>query len=276
MRCAGRESNDPKPLNARNVHTRVTPTRDDRVVLAVDKLLGLAADWWEAIGVWLSLLPISVYGFVQLRDAKRLRHEQSRPFVIADLHNRSILAILAIVNVGPTVARNLRVHLPDGMQSAARTDMEWLGSAAFVDGVKMLAPGQELRFWFDKFSDRQQAGLPMRIPVTLEYEGPDGESYGPEEYVLDLLAHGPALLPDKTMHDLVGEVAGIRTEMAKWTNRSNGLTIFGHNADRAHAREWRPMHVSKAKEIRDDGGLVAAARYLIRAWRKIVGLHQWG
>jgi hypothetical protein len=66
-----------------------------------------------------------------------------------------------------------------------------------------MAPGTAIRFWFDSFPKRKEADLPMRIPLDLEYDGPDGRHYGPEHYVLDLSAYGPALRPDKSIHELV-------------------------------------------------------------------------
>jgi len=71
------------------------------------------------------------------------------------------------------------------------------------------APGAAIRFWFDSFPKRKGADLPMRIPLDLEYDGPDGRHYGPERYVLDLSAYGPALHPDKRVPDLVEEVERI-------------------------------------------------------------------
>lgn len=171
-------------------------------------VLALSSDAWAALGVWVTLVPLSLFGIAQLRDAKRLRHEQTRPFVVAELHNRSILAILALVNVGPTVARNIRASLPEGLTSS-HGQLDWLDSPAFVDGVTNMAPGTAIRFWFDTFPKRRDAALPMRIPIELEYDGPDRRHYGPERYVLDLSAHAPALQPDKTIHDLVETVAGI-------------------------------------------------------------------
>lgn len=175
--------------------------------------LAISNEAWAALGVWVTLVPLAVFGILQLRDAKRLRHEETRPFIVAELQNRSILAILALVNVGPTVARNVRASLPNGLTSSHGA-LDWLDSPAFTDGVANMAPGTAIRFWFDSFPKRTEADLPMRIPLELEYEGPDGRHYGPERYVLDLSAYGPALQPDKNMHDLVEQVTRVDKSIA--------------------------------------------------------------
>lgn len=75
---------------------------------------------------------------------------------------------------------------------------------------------------------------------------------------------------------MVGEVTQIRQEIQKRTDGPRGLRVNTSDADRQRAREWRPMHVSKAKEVRATDGWRAALRYLTQELRKASGLIEWG
>ncbi len=239
-------------------------------------LLGWGAAEWEALGVWAVGLPLAVYGAWQLRDAHKLRHEQTRPFVIAEMSSRSILVILSVRNIGPTVARNVRVSLPEGFEPSGDGDASWKDSVAFTSGIATMAPKQEIRFYLDSFLRRVKSDLPMRIPVDIDYDGPDGKRhYGPEHFVLDLEAYGPAMQADNTMHDLVGEIKKVREELHKWTDGHQGLRVFSHDADRKRARDHRPLHYTKIVELRKSEGWVSAGRYAVQEFRRRFGLHEW-
>ncbi|MFV0307826.1 MAG: hypothetical protein ACK5OX_08795 [Desertimonas sp.] len=241
-------------------------------------MVAIGVNTWAMIGVWATIgvyVALAVFAWWQLQEARRLRAEQNRPFVVAELSMRSIIVNIAIRNVGNITARNVRVKLPTDLRCREGIPT-WADSPIFTSGLPTMPPGHRLRYFLDTFPERRDAGLPMRIAAILTYEGLDGRQYGPEEYIIDLDAYGPALQDDKGLHELVEEAKRIRTEMQAWTQGKRGLAVHVSDADKAEARNWRPEHVSSVVKLRREKGWQAAVGYVIAQVRRELGLHEWG
>ena len=91
-------------------------------LLAERSFVWVRTSEWEAIGVWITgLLTIGLlsYAALQLRHAREVRDDQTRPYIIVDFSFRSVLVELSVKNIGQTPARNVRVKLADELTSAA-------------------------------------------------------------------------------------------------------------------------------------------------------------
>lgn len=123
-------------------------------------------------------------------EARELRREQARPFVVAEMVPDFIITF-RVRNVGQTLARNVRISwdvFPTVTANFA-SDPVWAGpdaSVLFRDGVPFLPPGQEVSTLFDHFPDRIDKNLDMQFKVTVSYEDFNESNCYEETFFLDL------------------------------------------------------------------------------------------
>jgi hypothetical protein len=188
--------------------------------LADRTFLGWRADTWSAFGVWMTIVvyvALAWFAYKQLKEARRLRIEQTRPFVIVDVAFRSVLIQLSVRNIGRTAAKDLSVGFDESLTSSLG-DLDWQHSVAFTSGIPLMAPGRELRFLLDSYPGRLDESHPMLIRGSVTYSGPVDHKRPRycEPFVIDLSTYEGALLPDKGTQELVDEVENVRKELAKW------------------------------------------------------------
>lgn len=236
--------------------------------IAVSAAESAAAAAWATFAV---LVVTALFAWRQVREAARLRREQTRPFVIIHYEFRSVLIQLAIRNVGKTVARNVRISFDRPLQSKQFGDEKFASMAVFTDGIPNLAPGQEIRIHFDHFPNRVQAGLPMRYVASVTYDDHQGRRLPSDEFVLDLSPYIQAARSPKGLHELVESVEEVRKELAKWTDGSRGLLVNAVNRTRTRRRDERPYRVGETLRVRRTNGWAAAARHLLDDWRRREG-----
>jgi hypothetical protein len=178
---------------------------------ATRTFLSLNLSEWAAVSVIIGVGVSLLVGSGQLRQVRRIRDEQTRPFIIVDFHFRSILASLSVRNVGQTAAEDVRVFLDQPVSSTVMTDVNWQHSGLFADGVPLFAPGREMRFVLDVMSERIESGLPMTFTGRVEYWRPDhGGRQLVERFSLDLTVFANSQLAPKDLSDLADEVERIR------------------------------------------------------------------
>jgi hypothetical protein len=66
-----------------------------------------SASAWSAL-TFLVLAAAAVFAWFQVREAQRLRKEQTRPFVLVDFDAWSTIVEIRITNIGKTIARDVR------------------------------------------------------------------------------------------------------------------------------------------------------------------------
>lgn len=176
---------------------------------------------WEAVGVWITGLVtvgLLVYAAVQIHDARGVREDDTRPYIIVDFHFKSVMLSLSVKNIGQSPAKDVLVTLDKPITSAVMPSVEWQNSGLFKDGVSMFAPGREMRFAVDVMSDRQGAGLPTTISGTVSYSRYHNHKGDPwtEPFAIDLFAFGDALMAPKDIAWIGDEMEKIRKILADW------------------------------------------------------------
>lgn len=152
-----------------------------------------------------------VYVILQVREAQKLRREQFRPWVTVSFHFRSIIAFIAVRNLGTTAARNIRIQFEPEL---ATTLSGGVGKVArFTETTPVLVPGEERLVLLDRVPDRLKSDLPKRHTAYVEYSDHQGRKLEPEEFVLDFDLLEGEILPDKGIHDLVEEVRKTREKL---------------------------------------------------------------
>lgn len=257
--------------------------------IAAQTFLSLTASEWTAIGAVVSALAtVGLLSFARSqlkgtlalgRENQRLQQAllkaQTRPYVVANLESRSVLAILSIQNLGNTPAFKVTVSLDKRFRSAAIPDADWQDSPLFSDGIPMMAPSYKLRFALDSLPARKETDLEPVVSGTISYLDADGHQFADERFVIDLNAAGKGLRPDKTMHDLVVQVEALNASVKDWAKNGKGLRVNTINYDRELDREARPMHIARANRARAEKGWRGWLWYWIDEWRGRLGLHEW-
>lgn len=206
-----------------------------------DWIVTLKADEWSAIGTVGTLAVAgvaAVFAWIQVRDARRLRVEQARPYVAAylELGNEiDVTFILLVVkNFGTTTARDITVTSDKPMKRAwgnSHNPEELL----LFEKLPVLVPGQSWRTLFDWGPDRFKAGLDEVYTLTLKSHDSGMMPLKDETFVLDWNTFKPTRnVGVKTVHDIGKSIKEIEKTLGKWTEGNRGLSVVtrdGHRKD---------------------------------------------
>ncbi len=194
---------------------------------------------WATVGIY---VVIGLFAWRQVREARKLRVEQARPFVIVDFEP-GFLVYLTVENLGRTMARDVSIRFDKPLESTltgrlpGRRELD--ESPLFREPIPALPPGKKIRVLFDQINDRLKAGLPLTYDVELRYRGPTGRKEWTEPYRLDLgmyLGSEPA----KGIPELVTELGNIRKEIEKW--KGSGIVVHAIDQRRQDRMEARRMN----------------------------------
>jgi hypothetical protein len=124
----------------------------------------------------------------QVREARRLREDQTRPFVVVDFEPIEVHGFfdLVIRNVGPTMARDVRIDFDPPIQSSRQFDTPIGELKMFREGIPTLAPGKEHRMHFAFGPDHHQSELPDAFRARVRYTDQRGGRRFDELMDLDL------------------------------------------------------------------------------------------
>jgi hypothetical protein len=203
---------------------------------------------WAAVTAWAAWVTVAVYiglgifAWIQVLQARRLREEQARPFVIVDFEP-GFLVYLTVANLGRTMARDVSIRFDKPLESTLSGPREIDESPLFREPIPTLPPGKKIRVLFDQYAARMEAKLPLTYDVTLRYKGPTGKKEWEHPYRLDLGMYLGSALPPKGLPELVDEVEKIRKELEKWKEGGRGLRVVTVERRRQQRREWRHHHV---------------------------------
>jgi hypothetical protein len=191
----------------------------------------------------------------QVEEARRLREEQSRPFVVVDLDiSDPPLVFLTVSNVGRTIARRVRINfdppLARSFDNRALTEEEKKAGKplpplvpyeVFNEEIASIAPGKVLRTLFESFMQGWREDLPDSYLVTVRYEDERGVSYtedmpmgfGGFKNLEDIRRH--------TIHDLHDQLKKIADAVRRWSPATgSGVLVVSRKEQREdHARAVR-------------------------------------
>jgi hypothetical protein len=220
---------------------------------------------WTAVAAWAALATVGIYvvlglfAWRQVHEARKLREEQARPFVIVDF-DVGFLVYLTVENIGRTMALDVMIEFDNPLESTLPGRPELDESPLFRGPIPALPPGKKIRVLFDQFNARVNAGLPLGYDVKLGYRGPTGWTRWEEVYRLDLGMYVGSQPAPKGIPELVAEVENIRKEIEKW--KGGGLRgLLVHTTDQRQEDKItvRRMNVRIIQQL----GLKAFAR---RMW----------
>jgi hypothetical protein len=211
-------------------------------------------DEWQAfgaVGTLVVAVVAAIYAGQQVREARRSRDEQTRPYVAVYLEvlREVEMSMLQLVfkNFGTTTARDITVTVDQPMRRA------W-GRASSPEELKLfdrlpaLVPGQTWETLFDWGPDRFKAGLNEVYKITVHSHDSSGKKLPDETFVIDWNTLVPTRnVGVKTTHHVGKSLSAIERTMQQWTEGLSGLRVFtrsGEEKDRADL-EWYEQRVAK-------------------------------
>ncbi|MDP9225314.1 MAG: hypothetical protein M3P18_16015 [Actinomycetota bacterium] len=232
-----------------------------------------AAAWisaWAAVGTLIVLVVTAVYAIRQFREAKELRRDQTRPYVVPSIGvEQQMMFMLVIENVGKTPAFAVTVAFDPPPVSEIK-DLEAV--SILKQPIPTMPPAQTFRaFWesaLTVFDDENPYQHPMTYKVAVRYSDARGHKYGPENYVLDFHVFEGQAQDPKGVAELVKAVEELTKEHKKWTDGIGGLNVKTTSAMRKARRQDRPSHFRRMRAAYSERGLSAACAYWIGVWRR--------
>jgi len=216
-------------------------------VTYIDRTLLILSSWpwdwsssaWAAL-TFLVLVAAALVAWRQVSEARRLREDQARPFVIIDFHPWSTMIELKIKNVGATLARDVKFEF-DPPLTTTHDDTPGRGNLMelnlFKNGIPSLVPGKEITLFFDQFPARIGQGLEMTYDVRISYTDAKGTPYF-EPTVLDLSMYlGTGGITRHGIHDVHKRLEELVREVKKWSYSGGGLKVMGAEEIKQHRKE---------------------------------------
>lgn len=180
--------------------------------------LALIAAGWASVATW-----------GQLDVARRVHREQNEPYVIVNIEPTapgSFLMAVVIQNIGPTMARNVKIAVSPPLQSSLGDEFSTQIATAVARTIPMIPPGRRITYAFDT-PKRFGSGLPMVFDFTVTSDGPAGE-VEPLVYTVDMGVMTEELVgerPTKKLEERVEKVAKGLDRLAKAYETANDDAI---------------------------------------------------
>jgi hypothetical protein len=165
------------------------------------------------------LVAAAIFAWRQVKEARVLREEQNRPFVVVDVQSDpGSLVYLEVVNMGTSLARDVRIKINPPLKSAIDIPVGKL--KMLNEGIATLAPGKKYRTFFDQgFRRNEDSDLPMNYVATVTYTDEKQKRPFKETMNLDLdLYMDMAEVTRYGEHEIHERLKEIREIFKKWTS----------------------------------------------------------
>jgi hypothetical protein len=215
------------------------------------------ASEWAALAGWAAVCIAAIASFIalrQVREARRLREEQSQPYVVAYMEPSAAtpqIIDLVVRNFGTTVAHNVELKVdPPLRRSAASTGDEqeevWL-----FDRLPVLVPGQEWRTLWDFGPSRAGSDLPDKHQVVVLYEDSRNRPLPPVKCILDWTPYkGRRWVTTYSLHDAAKALREINSKLSRW-QEGGGLRVWVRDGD-ARDQRMRDEMEAQAKILNEE------------------------
>jgi hypothetical protein len=249
--------------------------------MGTDTFWGLSAAAWTGIYTLLTagLLAVAVVAALyakrqwesargQAEEMRKAELEGRRPYVIVTVEPSEVsrhLFDLVIRNIGQRPAEVVSISLDPPPVRAHETDGYELSDAKMLkEPVAMIAPGQEMRAFYDSHVDRNgRDDLPTTHRVRLSYQDSSGHRYTGTS-IIDINAmRGTMFTGVKTVHDIAKSLAEIQEALSNASVLRRQGTIEAEVAVESrveqHERlareqaEWRRDREELARRLRPNG-----------------------
>ncbi|MGN6814879.1 MAG: hypothetical protein ACTHK3_02190 [Solirubrobacterales bacterium] len=200
------------------------------------------------------LIVAALVAWRQVREARRLREQQNRPFVVMDFDvERGVETYLEVVNLGTSLARDVKFKINPPLASAV--DVPVNKFKMLNQGIPTLAPGKRFRTFFDIGFQRVGSDLPMSYSVSVEYKDEDRKRVFNEDLDLDLEQFMYLESPTRRdLHDVNERLEEIRDTLRRWGWSSGGLlTVSRAEADEKNRQRREEIEEQRRQRKPTDG-----------------------
>jgi hypothetical protein len=212
------------------------------------------------LGAQLTVLAlVAAVAWRQVAEARRLREQQARPFVVIDFEIDIPIISLVVSNVGRTMARKARFSFsPELTSSLDRPpDLPFRELKMFTEGIPSLPPGKRLPVLFDSgISRKPEDGHADVYHATIIYEGADGRQYT-DEMTLDLgIYWNVERLNLASLDDVHKRLKEISDTLKGWRASGGGILTVTPADQHARNEEHRAAierRQAKSDEAQDSG-----------------------
>jgi hypothetical protein len=164
-------------------------------------MLDYEVDWattWSGVSAGAATLTLiiaalaAIIGLRQLKQARDLNEEQSRPYIVIYLQpteaDRSLLNFV-IQNIGQTAARNISIKFePEFSRAMKLPGHDFMNAKLISEPIPSMPPQFEYRMIFENISDYQKLDNPRSsYTVNVRYEDRQGKKLT-DSFTLDLEA----------------------------------------------------------------------------------------
>ncbi|MFI1394260.1 hypothetical protein [Streptomyces sp. NPDC020681] len=188
----------------------------------------------------------------QLEEAKQARREQNEPYVVVDIQAEgrgSSVLYLVIENIGPTMARNVKISVSPELTSSHGEDVGTSLNDALARTIAMLPPRRRLEYFFDSHK-RFDSGMPMTFDFTVTAHGPAGPV---EElrYTVDLNVLTESLIGERPSKRLEEKVQKLTDEVKGLSRCYRDANEEAITATQRHRREEVQRRLRAQEEARN-------------------------
>ena len=158
---------------------------------------------------------VAVFAAIQVLQAKKLREEQARPYVIVDFDFRRFLAQIAISNIGSTPAKNVTISFDKPLQTASPGRPDLNQATIFTAPIPMIAPGRQMLVTLDSLPNLFKDGtVALSYTATAKYKDSRGKNYD-ENFPLDLLPFKNTPIPPEDVPEIAQHLKDLHLEVKK-------------------------------------------------------------
>jgi hypothetical protein len=197
------------------------------------------------------LIVAAIFAWRQVKEARELREEQNRPFVVVDFDvEGGYLTFLEVANLGTSLARDVRIEIDPPLESASDVDMSNL--KMLNEGIVTLAPGKKYRTFFDMGFRRADSDLPMNYTAKVSYWDEKRKRPFDETLNLDLdLFMNLKTITRHDVHDIHKQLEEIRNVIKKWT-AGTGSGLLAMSLEEVRDEGERRMAAIEERERKRD------------------------
>jgi hypothetical protein len=192
------------------------------------------------------LLLAAIFAGRQVREIRRTREEESRPFVVVDFEQKRGLFYLVVTNIGRTMAREVSFsfdpELASSLDDRNRKEQWSIATLKLLrDGIQTLPPNKRIVTLFDTSFGRDRDRYPDVYDVAVSYGDANGRRRFDDHMTLDLgVYYGLLRVEKKDAHDIHKRLEELVREVKRWSASGGGLSVL------------TPADVRKRWEDRDE------------------------
>lgn len=187
------------------------------------------------VGTALVALFAAIFAALQVRELRRTREDQVRPYVIVDIQPGATwdnLFDLVIENIGSTPAHGVTFEFEPPLEQSDDSGYPISESVLLREGVLMLPPGRKIRAFFDASHKRIDTDLPMRYSVTVRLKNSNGKRQPAQRYTIDLnYMYGLTQIREYGSHDAAKALIEIQKSVKKWSDIHGRLRVWVRDED---------------------------------------------